>query len=220
MDGLTIRNQLLQYFPCLASPQVPLREADYRLVEFPAARQLFATGDDCNNYLLLTAGSVRVSLLTHSGKKVLLYRVKPGQSCVITTSCLLGNTRYPTMGETESPVQALILSRQKFKQALDHSSVFREFVFNGLSARLADVMARLEAINFTSIDARLAVALLRLQEGGVVSGATHEQLASEVGTAREVVSRHLKRLESDGLIQLKRGSITLIDTDRIARLCD
>jgi CRP/FNR family transcriptional regulator len=150
----------------------------------------------------------------------LLYYVNPGQSCIITTSCTLGNTDYPTFGETETEVEALSVSRQMFSQALDQSNAFRKFVFDGLGQRLADVMHRLETVNFTSIDSRLANALLSRGLDSSRLEVTHEVLAEEFGTAREVVSQHLKKMETKGLLKLERGSIVLQDVEALDSLCE
>ena len=103
----SIQSQLQNYFPALYSalPEVP---ADaYQLMQVPAATTVFDIGGACEQYLLIIEGSVAVKMLTKNGKSVLLYRVNPGQSCIITTSCLLGDSRYPSFGETETQVQAL-----------------------------------------------------------------------------------------------------------------
>lgn len=142
---------------------------------------------------MITKGSVGVKILTKSDKSVLLYRVKPGQSCIITTSCLLGSSRYPSFGETETPVETLGIPHPLFSRALDESRLFRRFVFDGLGQRLIDVMQRLEQINFNSIDACLATALLALAGQSNLIQVTHEALAEEVGSTREVISRHLKK---------------------------
>ena len=139
-------------------------------------------------------------MLAKSGKSILLYRVKPGQSCIITTSCLLGSAHYPTFGESETDIEALSIPHQAFSRALNLSGEFRQFVFDGLGQRLADVMQRLELVNFTSIDSRLATALLVRNPGSGQLQITHETLAEEVGTAREVISRHLKKMETKGLL--------------------
>lgn len=215
-----IQSRLLSQFPSLhkALRQVPA--SAYQLMQVAAATTVFDIGNSCEQYLLITKGSVGVKMLTKNGKSVLLYRVKPGQSCIITTSCLLGDSRYPSFGITETAVEALSMPHPVFARALDESSLFRQFVFNGLGQRLADVMQRLELINFTSIDNRLASALLARAEQSSPILVTHQALAEEVGSAREVISRHLKKMEAKALLKLERGTIVLKNTDELSKLCE
>lgn len=211
--------ELLQsLFPSLYAARNEVPASTYQLIEAPAGATVFDVGGACENYILLTAGLVSVRMLARNGRSVLLYRVEPGQSCVITTSCLLGNESYPSYGEADTPIRALSISRSRFNRALNESETFRRFVFDGLGQRLADLMARLEHLNFSSIDSRLAAALLDNSRGRNRVEITHEKLADEVGTAREVVSRHLKQMETAGLIQLERGAISLANPAGLEKL--
>lgn len=180
-------------------------------VHLPPGQRVFEPGAVCQNYLLVARGQVRVQLLTASGREVVLYHVGPGDSCVLTTSCLLGAARYPAEGITAGEVTALALAAADFHQGLDSSAVFRRFVFGNLGRRLSDVIARMEQVVFASIDARLAGSLLQLAGPDGRLAVTHHDLAVELGTAREVVSRHLKRFEEQGWVRLGRGSIELLD---------
>jgi CRP/FNR family transcriptional regulator len=148
----------------------------------------------------------------------MLYRVRAGDSCVLTTSCLLAHEPYPATAVTETEVTALTLNERAFQQALDASAQFRRFVFTNLSSRLAEVIRRMEEVAFGDIDQRLAAALLTRQAAGTLGNTTHQALATELGTAREVVSRHLKRFEERRWVRLNRGAIELIDTAALAQL--
>ena len=220
MSESIIKSRLKTHFPVLyrANAQLPLTE--YTLMSAPINTTLFDVGSACEQYLLLTEGLVSVKMLSKTGKSVLLYRLKPGQACIITTSCLLGNTNYPTFGESQTDIEGLSMSRQAFRVALNESDIFRQFVFESLGQRLADVMQRLESINFSSIDSRIASTLFARKEDSQAITITHESLAEEVGTAREVVSRHLKNLENNGIISLERGTIILKDAKKLLNLCD
>lgn len=187
-------------------------------INLPAGQCVFQPGALCQNYLLVARGEVRVQLLTAGGREVVLYHVGPGDSCVLTTSCLLGAAHYPAEGITVNEVTAFALSAADFQQGLDSSSVFRRFVFGNLGRRLSEVIARMEQVVFAPIDARLAGSLLQLSGAGDQLSATHHELAVELGTAREVVSRHLKRFEENGWVRLGRGSIALTDRAALERL--
>jgi CRP/FNR family transcriptional regulator len=216
----TVHSRLQAHFPALCRTLPYLPTSAYQLINAPANTTIFDIGGACEQFLLLTAGKIGVKMLAKNGKSILLYRVNPGQSCIITTSCLLGNARYPTFGETETDIEALSIPGQAFTQALDESNEFRKFVFNGLGQRLADVMQRLESVNFTSIDSRLAIALLSRRRNAKRIEVTHESLAEEVGTAREVVSRHLKKMEAKGLLQLERGTVVIKNVVELDALCE
>ena len=178
------------------------------------------TGASCNSYLLALEGTVRVQLTAQSGREVTLYRVQSGGSCILTTSCLLSGEPFPAEAIAETNVTALAIEQRRFRQALDESADFRRFVFANISRGLGDVIRRMEAVTFTAIDKRLAGALLDSRKSGSVSATTHQALAVELGTAREVISRHLKRFEADGLISLGRGRIEITDPERLALIRD
>jgi CRP/FNR family transcriptional regulator len=181
-------------------------------------RVVFQVGSACHQYLLVTQGSMRVQLLADNGREVVLYRVNPGQSCVLTTTCLLGGERYPAEGITEDEVRVLTISAGNFGEALRQSDVFRRFVFANLGRRFADVIGRMQDIAFVTIDRRLATVLLsRAARDGKVSF-THQELAVELGTAREVVSRHLKHYEANGWVALRRGWLELLDLHALRHL--
>jgi len=186
------------------------------LIRLPAGQQVFYPGKVCEHYLLVLSGSVKAQILSSDGREVTLYHVGSGDSCVLTTSCLLGDNQYPAEGFTETDVEAFAIPAYIFHRSLAHSVFFRDFVFRSFSARLADVMKRMESISFGSIDQKLAKALLSDQALHVRK--THHELANEMGSVREVVSRHLKRFESQGWLGLHRGSIEIRDVEALKRL--
>lgn len=188
------------------------------IVKLPANCFVFHAGAPCQNYLLVLEGSVRVQVVASSGREATLYRVGPGHSCVLTTSCLLGNEAYPAAAITESPVAALALSGATFRQALDRSHDFRSFAFANLGNRLVDVIRKIEDVTFGLIDQRLARTLNERSVETRAVTTTHEALALELGTAREVVSRHLKVFEEHGWVKLGRGKITVLDSKALRSL--
>ena len=187
-----------------------------RTVRLPEQQHVFHVGSLCQLYLLVVEGSVCVYLTAESGRQVTLYHVRPGQSCVLTTACLLGQETYPASAYTEGPVVALAVESQVFWDTLDQSGEFRRFVFADLGRRLSDVIRRMEEVTFGDIDQRLIDLLL--QHDAARLNLTHQSLATELGTAREVVSRHLKRFESRGWLQLGRGRIEILDREALLAL--
>jgi CRP/FNR family transcriptional regulator len=179
-----------------------------REINLPAATLAFRQGDGCANYLLVIEGSIKVLARSESGREIVLYRVQRGESCVLTTSCLLSRSHYPAEGISESPVRALALPAATFHEGLAESEAFRQFVFNAYGQRLAEVITLVEEISFGQINRRLARYLLQhASENELVI--THQGLATELGSAREVISRQLKDFEQHGWIEQQRGVIRL-----------
>jgi CRP/FNR family transcriptional regulator len=197
---------------------IELLMAASSLVTFSAGKQLFYPGCHCENYLLVLTGTVKVQIMSDNGREVLLYHVRSGDSCVLTTSCLLSGDSYPAEGITENEVQAFAMSSHAFYRCLEQSAFFREFVFKNFSSRLSNLISRMEAVVFDTIDQRICKVLLETNEKVIIK--THNELAYELGTAREVVSRHLKNFENYGWISLKRGTIDIINREALKRICD
>ncbi|MBT8048062.1 MAG: Crp/Fnr family transcriptional regulator [Xanthomonadales bacterium] len=181
-----------------------------------ANHRVFSQGETPENYLVVTKGCVKVFARSAEGKEVVLYRVRTGEMCILTTACLLGHTNYPAEAVTETDTVARLIPAALFDRLLNESEPFRSFVFEGLSLRLSEVMMRFEQLVLASVHSRLASFLLQnSNEEGVVE-VTHELLAVEIGSAREVVSRHLKTMEHEGLIQTRRGLIRILEPKTLA----
>lgn len=211
----------LRHFPGLdIHADASLREllAQARIVRLPPHQSVFQSGAACSNYLLVLDGVVRVHMVSENGREVTLYRVGKGDSCVLTTSCLLGQETYPAAAVTETEVSAVMLPAGLFEAAMDRSRLFRGFVFSGLGHRLAQVIQRMEEVALGAIDKRLVRFLLERMDGSGAVAGTHEAMAMELGTAREVVSRHLKRLEEQGCLRLARGRVEVTDRAALERL--
>jgi CRP/FNR family transcriptional regulator len=185
----------------------------------PAGTVLFRPGDACALYLLLTEGTVRVQLVTAGGHQIVLYRVEQGQSCVLTTSCLIAHEEYAAEGIAETAVSGLGLTPAMFERLLADSPEFRRLVFTDFGHRLADLMVLLNEVAFRRIDARLAdwLVLTSAREGPSIRH-THQEAAVELGTAREVVSRQLKEFERQGLVSLSRGRIEVLDSGTLRQI--
>lgn len=208
---------MARLFPSLVSGDAESRAVleAAQLISLPADQAVFFAGSPCASYVLLLEGSVRVQVIGEGGREALLYRVLPGQSCVLTTCCILSGEDYPAEGFTESAVLALALGKPAFDRALERAPAFRRFVFANLGARIAEVITRMEEVAFRPVERRLAAYLLAAN--GPLQ-ATHQEIAVELGTAREVVSRHLKRLEAAGLVRLGRSSLEVIDPHGLLEL--
>ena len=182
---------------------------------------LFQPGDSCNHFVLVTKGSVRVELLSTTGHQLLLYRINAGQSCVMTTACLMGSTSYTAQALTESPVDLVLLPASEFRKKLDRTPEFRNFVFNGFADRLSAMMQRTMELVSHSVDQRLAAALVEYTKRGSDDASielTHEQLAIEIGTSREVITRRLAQMEKAGLVKRLRGRIEVLDLPGLSQV--
>ena len=207
----TDREKLLLIYPVLRElPAALLRKVEKTVkpVQAAAGRQLFGDGDPCTHYPLIIEGCIRASKRGPDGHEILLYRLNPGESCVITVVSLLGEASYPAMGSAEEKVSLFGIPRSVFLDMVLESSAFRTFVFNSLSQRLAHLMSLVDDVAFRRVDQRLAS---RLVLGLQPIVATHQMLADELGTSREVVSRTLENFQRLGLISLGRKRIEILD---------
>lgn len=187
-------------------------------ISMPAKATAFHQGDACSNYLLILSGRIKVLTRAENGREIVLYRLGDGDSCVLTTSCLFGNARYPAEGITETEVTALAIPAEKFHDAIQQSKPFREFVFSSFSSHLGSLIALVEEVAFGKLDIRLARHLLKHCTDITTIETTHQQLATELGSAREVISRQLKDFESRGWLKLHRGSIEILDKQSLEKI--
>jgi len=182
---------------------------------------IFGPGKPAQHLLLLVSGTVRVQQLSDAGREIVLYRVHAGESCVLTTACLLAFEDYSAEGIAETDVEAILIPRDAFDEMMSVSREFRAFVFEAYSKRITELFMVIEEIAFKRMDIRVAQKLIELKGSDSVLHLTHQQLAVELGTAREVISRQLKEFERRGWVTLGRGQIELQDMaaiDRLAKL--
>lgn len=158
----------------------------------------------------MLSGSVKVFTRSENIREIVLYRVQQGESCILTTTCLMSEQCYPAEGVTEKDVKALVISASDFNQGLTQSTHFRHLVFENYSKRLAEVITLIADVNFNRIDIRLAKFLIANEVNNEIK-ITHQDLSVELGTAREVISRHLKALEQKQWIIISRGKISITD---------
>lgn len=184
-----------------------------------ASQCLFRLGDACENFVFVSSGQVRVELLSTQGQQLLLYRIHAGETCIMTTACLLGNNHYSAQAITDTQVELLLIPRADFHRSVSASAAFRDFVFDGFASRLAALMQRTTELATWSVDQRLAAALTHYAEQNRNPLAlTHDQLAVEIGTAREVVSRRLSAFAKQGLVTRQRGQIEILDIDALKQM--
>lgn len=176
---------------------------------FTKGEIVFSPNNTPDHLLFLVDGVLRVTQTSEGGREIVLYRVEAGESCVLTTACMLAEEAYHAEGVAESDVTAAALPKPAFDRLVAEEAAFRSLVFAAYSRRLIDLLRVVEDVAFGRIDVRLADRIVALADTNGAVEATHQDLAKELGTAREVVSRTLQDFQRRGLIAQSRGRITL-----------
>lgn len=184
----------------------------------PAGSVLFRPGDAVGGFVLVTSGEVGVYLTGHGGREVLLYAVRPGETCVQTTLGLMGEGDYAGEAICETDTEIVQVPRATFTRLMDGSAPFRDFVFHAFAHRLQSMTALLERLAFMKIEERLAELLLDRADGTDRVHNTHQGLATAIGSAREVVSRRLEQFSRQGLVKLERGVVQIIDRSGLEKI--
>ncbi|MES9843499.1 MAG: Crp/Fnr family transcriptional regulator [Candidatus Sedimenticola sp. PURPLELP] len=170
-------------------------------------------GTGCSHLALVISGTARVYKLGENGREITLYRVGPGQSCILTASCILSNQPFPAFAVSESDLEAVVIPAAEVNNWLSDSDAWRQYVFGLVAQRLSNIISVVEEVVFQRMDRRIADYLINHSpKDGNTLRITHQEIASDLGTSREVVSRILKDLEALGLILITRGEITISNT--------
>lgn len=188
----------------------------------PKGTVIFDEGDQCGGIAFVLNGSIRVSKVGKNGREVVLYRVCRGDSCILTIASVLSNISYPATAIVEEDVEVILIPVQQFKMQMAINFELQQFTYKLISERFLEVMTLIDEIIFRRIDERLIEFLLKqASKDGDIIEMTHEELAIQLGTAREVISRIMKGLERDGYIQLSRGKVRIMNHSNLKeRLSD
>jgi CRP/FNR family transcriptional regulator, anaerobic regulatory protein len=217
-DRQTLHRRLLERFPVfgtLPAARIDALLAEAQLLHAQRGSVLFDAKQPCRGFPLLLDGSVRVTKTAPTGREILLYRVEPGQGCILSGGCLLGHSDYSATGTAEEDVTLVSVPPALFQELLLQFEPFRNFVFGMYGERLAEVMELVEEVAFRRLDTRLAQLLIRR---GPVLEDTHQRLADELGSVREIVSRLLRGFEGRGWVKLERERITVLDPKSLSAL--
>src|SRR3989338_8936525 len=214
------QTRLLQQYPMLHELPAAEREsllASASVMHVPAGTVVFDENQPCQGFPLLLSGSIRVIKAAPNGRELQLYRIVSGESCILTSSCLLGHTRYQARGIAEQALEIVLLPASAFHTLFGDSEAFRNYVFHLFSDRLTDLMQLVSAVAFQKLDQRLARLLI-----GKPSPihATHQALADELGCAREIVSRLLKGFSEQGWIKQGREQIEIADAASLKKFAE
>jgi CRP/FNR family transcriptional regulator, anaerobic regulatory protein len=211
MTGISY-HEFIETFPALSNARERLvsgilSNAVFR--SFPSGMLIYSQGDACSAIAFVLSGEIRVYKAAEGGKEITLYEIGRGETCILNASCILSHTAYPANAVSVNSGTMLLVPADDFREAMDTSRDMREFVFEIMSRRLTTVMALVEEVAFGRMDVRLREYLSEKTVRGVVRS-THQKIAGDLGTSREVVSRLLKDLERRGIVALSRSEITIL----------
>ncbi len=209
--AVTERDDVLRGLEGIDDTALRLIGARFEPVSVPDGTVLFQPGQACERLVLLTRGVVRVRMVSETGREIELYRVRPGDMCVMSVACLMGERPYQAEGLADGNIEGVAISRGLFRELLAQSEAFREMVINVQTRRIFDLITLVDELAFHRTESRLAARLLQKAGRDDAVAETHQELALDIGTAREVVSRRLKRFEMQGLVALERGRVRILD---------
>ena len=200
----------------------PQMAREFRQVAFyariPSGRDIFAQGDEVNAIALLLSGAVRVYKMSDTGREITLYRFSTGESCILTANAVLNNESFSAIATIEEDSEAIMIPAERFREWVNRYDLWREFVFNLLSQRLLSVIEIVEEVAFGRMDVRVASFVLERAEMQNPLHITHQEIAFELGSSREVISRILGSLANQGMIQLGRGTIEVLNEQSLRTL--
>lgn len=204
-----------------------MRDADRDAVIAAGSRSSFAQGDiimsrekECSGLVVVKSGQLRAFIELENGKEITLYRLLSGDICILTASCVLKNINFEVTLEVEKDGEVYFIPALTWKKLTEQNSSVKEFSADLVAERFSDVMWVMEQMVTKNMGQRIAGFLLEqsvLEESKTLA-VTHDTIAKNLGTAREVISRSLKYLENDGLLRLSRGEIQLTDTKRLEEM--
>ena len=202
--------------PTLQQEKPPLTrefQSEAFYARIPAGKDVFVEGDQADTIALLISGVVRVYKIGEIGREITLYRFGQGESCILTANAILSNKSFPAIATVEEDAEAIIIPAAVFRDWVKRYDMWREFVFELLSARLSTIMAVVDEVVFQRMDRRVAAWLLSRSQNANPLATTHQEIAAELGSSREVISRILEDFSKNGIINLGRGTLELIDKD-------
>jgi len=206
------RNEFLKAFPVFKS--APARVVQDLLdasrgASIPAGSQIYREGDACSGIAFVLSGEIRVYKVGQSGREITLYEIGPGETCILNASCILSGQTYPAYAVALTEVNVVMVPSDVFRRLVSEDESVRKFVFSLLSQRLSGVMELVEEVAFRRMDERLTEYLVEKSENDRID-TTHQRIANDLGTSREVVSRLLKDMERSGLVALSRNAVSLL----------
>lgn len=214
------RLKKLPLWDLLSEEEKILVESNLYSVSFKKGELIPKKSESCFGIILVKKGSLRVHIISEDGREVTLYRIKEGEMCTLSSSCVLDAITFEVYIEAEENTEIINVPSNIFKRIMEGNIYVKAFMYEGIAARFSDVMWIMQQILFAGIDKRIAVFLIKESEeiGKDKIKITHEQLAKYIGSAREVISRMLKYFEQEGFVFLGRGSIEIVDKNELVKI--
>ena len=190
------------------------------LRRYEKGAQVHSGGQECLGLLLVLSGEIRTYLLSDEGREITLFRLYPGDLCVLSASCVLSQISFDTQLTAQQDTQVLVIPANVVARIKDTNLAARCYLYELATQRFSDVMWAMQQLLFQQLDQRLAAFLLAeyRRTGSPTVAMTHEQLAQQISSAREAVARILKQFAEDGLVELKRGAITILNPAGLEKL--
>ena len=179
-------------------------------VALPANYTACEMGKSCTNLLVVTKGCLKVSGLSEDGRNITLYRVQPYDTCFLTISCILNKTKFPAEAIIDKELEGILIPAAKVTAWMNENEAWRTYIFRHMAKRLYGMVELTDSIAFDKLNKRLARWLSDNSDEDMCT-TTHQNLADELGTSREVITRALHHLKSQELIELQHGSIKVIN---------
>lgn len=209
----------VERFPLIHRFSPAHRQLALGTVHFPvleAGAVAYEVEGECANYLMCLEGRTRVFRLSEHGREVLIYKVGPGDTCVLTTQCLLSGGTFPARSVAEERTELAALPEATFQQLMAESAEFRRFVLDDYTRLMTGLFTLIDEVAFAPLKQRLVQRLLTEADPWGVVALTHQRLADDIGSVREVVSRVLGQWAEAGLIELRRGAVVIVERDSLA----
>lgn len=213
-----IHDRITRALPVLQRADAQLKREFQQAAFFariPAGRDVFVEGDRADAIALLMSGVVRVYKIGETGREITLYRFGLGESCVLTANAILSRQSFPAIATVEQDAEAVMVPADKFREWVGRHDLWREFVFDLFSQRLSTVMAIVDEVVFGRMDRRVASFLLKRAKFHNPLQITHQEIAAELGSSREVISRLVEDLAGRGIVHPGRGTLEVMDFEAL-----
>ena len=211
-------SRILQALPILQRADRQLANefrSEAYFARIPAGRDVFVEGDQAEAIALLISGMVRVYKIGETGREITLYRFGHGESCILTANAILSHKSFPAIATVEEEAEAVMIPAEVLRDWVKRHDLWREFVFDLFSDRLSTVMTVVDEVLFKRMDRRVAALLLTRSKTLHPVRVTHQEIAAELGSSREVISRILEDFAQQGLVESGRGTVEILDFEEL-----
>ncbi len=219
-DELAYVKTHLTFWDRLSESEINLLQSNIVRVSYNKGFNLHSADNECLGVLLIKTGGLRIYILSEDGREITLYRLSPGDVCVLSASCILNSITFEVHIDADSDTDAYLINISTFSKLSSQNVYVENFAYKNTVERFSDVMWALEQILFMSFDRRLAIFLFDeiTKTKSTKLQITQEQIAKYIGSAREVVSRMLKVFQSNGILEQSRGYIHILDKEKLKKL--